>query len=123
MKHILLFKILHAYSSELTDGQDYKFVVSGTAFAGDTIDFDAKYSITNRIGSDEWTDAISGYSLPATVLDLYVDGVAQDWGSYTSTHVYEKIFTGDGTTFEFYINDVYCTNNSGSLTVDIYWMP
>ena len=112
-----------AYSSELTDGQDYKFVVSGTAFAGDTIDFDAKYSITNRIGSDEWTDAISGYSLPATVLDLYVDGVAQDWGSYTSTHVYEKIFTGDGTTFEFYINDVYCTNNSGSLTVDIYWMP
>lgn len=104
-------------------GTLYKIVASGTAFAGDTIDFDAKYSITNRITGDTWTDCVSGYEgYGPTLLDLMVNGGAVDWGAYNSDHIYEYILTGTGTpaNFQFQIYDIYPPNNYGSLTVDIY---
>jgi len=105
---------------ELLSG-DYRFVVSGTADAGDTIDFDAKYSITNRIQGDTWTDAISGYTLPPEVLDLFVNNASVNWGGYNEKHIYEYLLAGwTGGAVTFCIYDTYPINNSGYLTVEIY---
>jgi len=103
---------------------NYKFVVSGTAFAGDTIEFDAKYSKTHRIPDDTWTDAISGYSLGPEVLDLHVNGATVEWGDYNAEHIYEYEFSSliDGTV-TFCIYDTYPINNSGHLIVEIYEQP
>lgn len=105
----------------LEDGVSYTLVATGTAFAGDTIDFDAKYSITHRIPGDTWTDTVSGYvSYGPTLLDLFVNGAPGGWGAYNEDHTYECTITGDGTVVELWIYDIYYPNNVGSLTVDIY---
>ena len=107
----------------LEDGVAYTLVSTGTAFAGDTIDFDAKYSITNRIPGDTWTDSVSGYEgYGPTLLDLFVNGVNVDWGIFNEDHTYECTITGDGTPVNLWIYDIYYPNNVGSLTVDIYEM-
>jgi len=107
------------------DVGSYKFVVSGIANAGDTIDFDAKYSITNRIIGDKWTDAISGYPLLGPeVLDLHVNGATVEWGDYNVEHIYEYEFSlWLGGTVTFCIYDTYPINNSGHLIVEIYEQP
>lgn len=111
-------------SSTLYDGLNYRFEVSGTAFAGDTIDFDAQYSITNRISGDIWTDSVSGYESYGTgLLDLFVNGNDVQWGAYNDAHEYSMNFMGDGSSVNFMINDTYYPNNTGFLTVDIYAVP
>jgi hypothetical protein len=118
-----------AVSSEpvliILDAGDYKFVVSGTAFAGDTIEFDAKYSITNRIPGDTWTDTVSGYEYLGTeLLDLFVNGAPVNWGDYNGEHIYEYLLTGwMGGAVTFYIYDTYPINNLGHLIVEIYKQP
>jgi len=103
------------------DAGNYKFIVSGTAFAGDTIDFDAKYSITNRIDGDTWTDEVSGYeSYGPELLDLQVNGASVGWGPYNDQHIYDCTWVGDGNSVEFCIYDIYYPNNTGWLTVEIY---
>jgi hypothetical protein len=105
------------------NGEEYKIVASGTAFAGDTIDFDAKYSLTNRISGDTWTDCVSGYeSYGPTLLDLEVNGEFVDWGVYNPGHVYTIYLTGTGTppSFELVVYDIYYPNNNGFITVEIY---
>ncbi len=107
-----------------TNGAQYKIKASTTANAGDTIDFDAKYSITGRVGGDTWTDIVSGYeSYGSTLLDLMVNGSFVDWGAYNSSHEYWHQVTGDGNQFSFKIYDIYYPNNTGSLTVEIYKIP
>jgi hypothetical protein len=110
------------YSSiNLVDGIDYILVATGIASAGDTIDFDAKYSITNRIQGDTWTDVVTGYeSYGPTLLDLFVNGNPGDWGVYNADHDYECTITGDGSQVELWIYDIYYPNNAGSLRVNIY---
>jgi hypothetical protein len=106
--------------SELMVGVDYLLKATGTANAGDTIDFDAKYSITNRISGDSWTDPVSGYeSYGPTLLDLFVNGSSEDWGAYNNAHEYWYELAGNGSSVSFYVNDIYCINNTGSLFVDI----
>jgi len=108
-------------SVALEDGKEYKFVVSGTAFAGDTIDFDAEYSLTNRITADAWTDDVSGYtSYGTSLLDLEIDGNDTDWGLYSTSHVYEMTYLGTGDSVNFKVNDIHYPGNTGFLTVDIY---
>ena len=107
-------------STVLEAGRTYLLKASGTASAGDTIDFDAKYSITSRIAGDTWTDAVSGYvSYGTELLDLFVDGAAVDWGDYNADHEYEYEIGGDGTGIDLLIYDIYYPNNTGYLTVDI----
>jgi len=110
------------YSSiNLVNGIDYRLVATGTADAGDTIDFDAKYSVTNRISGDDWTDVVSGYGgYGPTLLDLFVNGNPGDWGAYNADHEYECTITGDGSQVELWIYDIYYPNNAGSLIVYIY---
>ena len=105
-------------SSVLVNGAKYKITVSGTFFAGDNIEADAKYSF--RTGSSSsWTDLVSTYeSYGETLLDLFMDS-DNDWGGYNSEHVYSKIITGSGNVLNFHIYDIYPSNNTGGLTVQI----
>jgi len=110
-------------TATLESGKTYWFKASGTAEAGDTIEFDAKYSITKRIIGDTWTDSVSGYEgWGLTLLDLQIDSVSPDWGAFNPDHVYWSSQTGSGdpVAFTFRIYDIYYPNNSGSLTVEIY---
>jgi len=106
--------------SDLMDGVDYLLKATGVANAGDTIDFDAKYSITNRISGDDWTDTVSGYeSYGPTLLDLFVNGSSVDWGAYNNAHEYWYELAGGGDPVSFHVYDIYPINNTGSLSVDI----
>ncbi len=102
--------------------KDYRLVARGIANAGDTIDFDAICSITNRISGDTWTDLVSGYaSYGPTLLELKVNGTFGNWGSTCNTsHEYTKMLSGFSGQVSFLIDDAYYPNNLGSLTVDIY---
>jgi len=105
----------------LKSSESYKLVASGVANAGDTIDFDAKYSITNRISGDGWTDEVSGYnSYGPTLLDLFVEGSSVDWGAYNEDHIYEYEMPGVDTPVSFLVYDIYPINNVGSLNVDVF---
>lgn len=100
-------------------GKTYKIEVTGTATAGDGIEFDAKYSERNQSGS--WTDLVQNYeSYGEALLDLQINGVSPNWGVYTNTHKYFVIMNGDDNNWTFQINDIYYPNNSGSLQVEIY---
>jgi len=107
----------------LESGKRYLLKASGTAFGGDTIDFDTKYSITKRILGDTWTDLVSGYeSYGPNLLGLEVDGVFVDWGAFNEDHVYYWEMDGIGSCISLWIYDLSTAygNNTGSLTVDIY---
>lgn len=102
-------------------GQNYKIKAVGTANAGDTIIFDAKYSLTERILNDTWTDVVSGYeSAGPNLLNLMVNNVFVDWGQYNDEHTYWHEFTGDGNVLNFKVYDTYSSNNTGHITVEIY---
>lgn len=59
---------------EVFAGLTYKVTANGTYWAGDTITADAKYSKTERIAGDTWTDTVSGYEGHGpTLLDLQLD--------------------------------------------------
>ncbi|MBN2847625.1 MAG: hypothetical protein JXP72_04125 [Coriobacteriia bacterium] len=105
----------------LEEGKTYTLRASGTAFAGDTIEFDAKYSITQRISGDTWTDLVSGYTSEGPeLLDLFVNGAPGDWGAFNEAHVYTTQVVGTGEKLALHIYDIYPSNNTGSLTVEIY---
>jgi hypothetical protein len=56
-----------------------------------------------------------------TRLGLAVNGGNIDgWGSYNTNHVYERIIAGQGTSVALAMSDVVFTDNSGSVTVDIF---
>jgi hypothetical protein len=111
----------------LAIGKNYLLKVSGTAFAGDTIEFDAKYSTSSYSSPfGTWTDSVAHYEGYGTnLLNLKVNNVFVDWGAYTSTHVYNWNMAGDGAPLglELWIYDTYPSNNSGYLTVEIYLVP
>jgi hypothetical protein len=103
----------------LAIGTKYILKARGTANAGDSIEFDARYSF--RTGtSSVWTDAVSTYEgYGNTLLDLFYNGTTP-WKSYNSSHKYEVSVPGTGSFATFRIYDIYYPNNSGNLYVDIY---
>ncbi len=106
-------------SMPLIDFQKYFLRVSSTFHAGDLITADAKYSV--REPNTEWTDIVQNYeSWGPTLLDLHIDEIAPDWGSYNPSHVYWHTLFGDGNPVTFQIYDIYASNNVGTLTVKIY---
>lgn len=105
----------------LLAGENYKLVATGTASAGDSIEFDAKYSIKTNVVGDTWTDSVTNYeSYGPTLLDLFVDGVSPDWGAYNEGHEYSVTIAGTGSKLSLNIYDTYPSNNAGSILVDIY---
>jgi len=105
-------------TNPLALGTQYILKASGTADAGDGIQFDARYSY--RTGSSVgWTDSVSTYeSYGATLLDLSFDSTTP-WGNYSPSHAYQSLVTGDGNLASFLINDIYYPNNTGNLSVEI----
>jgi len=109
------------YSPDMEFSSDkvYKIEVNGTAWAGDGIYFDAKYSERNESGS--WTDEVQNYeSYGPELLDLQINGSSPDWGVYNSDHTYFVVVSGDDSAWNFQINDIYYPNNEGSLLVTVY---
>lgn len=104
----------------LMDGLTYYLKASGTAFAGDSIEFDARYARRPYATSTTWTDTVPNYvSYGVTLLDLLFNG-STPWGDYNDSHEYEYMTIGDGNNATFKIYDIYYPNNTGALTVDIY---
>ena len=111
--------VLSSVTSEI--GKNYKIKAIGTANAGDTITFDAEYSLTGKVPADTWTDDVSGYeSEGPNLLDLMVNNSFVNWGAFNEDHTYWYETVGDGNAFSFKINDIFPSNNSGSLIVEIY---
>lgn len=53
-------------------------------------------------------------------LGLAVDGNSPDqWGSYSTTHVYERVLIGEGKGLEMVCNDVVHADNAGTLRVEV----
>jgi hypothetical protein len=106
-------------SVSLDAGAWYRFEVSGTYNAGDSITADAEYS--SRLGH-AWLDGVEppydGYGLD--LLDLKVNDGFLNWGPYNDSHIYTLDFMGLGNTVQFQINDFYPSNDSGNLNVKIY---
>lgn len=104
-------------------GENYELKVSGTANAGDGIEFDADYSYRTPT-SVTWTDAVSTYELLGdTLLDLKVNGGFVNWdvdAVYNTDHTYWYSLAGTGAPVTLLINDAYYPNNTGGLTVNIY---
>lgn len=99
-------------------GTNYVLKAYGTADAGDTITFDARYSF-RTLSSSSWTDAVSTYEgYGVTLLDLLFNGTTP-WGAFDLGHNYEYAVAGDGNNATFRIYDVYYPNNTGNLSVDI----
>ncbi len=106
------------FTDELDNGKEYILRVSGIYDANDGITTDAKYSI--RSGPD-WTDIVENYEwYGATLLDLFVDNVAPNWGVFNPSHVYWRTITGTGAQVKLQIYEIYAQNDSGALTVDVY---
>jgi hypothetical protein len=107
----------------LLAGKQYALKASGTANAGDGIEFDVDYSYRTPT-SVAWTDAVSTYEyLGDTLLDLKVNGGFVNWDDdavYNADHTYWYELTGTGAPVTFLIDDAYYPNNTGNLTVDIY---
>lgn len=107
----------------LLSGHDYAFKASGTANAGDGIQFDADYSYRTPT-SATWTDDVNAYeSYGPTLLDLKVNGGFVNWdndATYNADHTYWYEAAGTGVPANFQVYDVYYPGNTGNLTVDIY---
>ena len=120
-------------SASLEAGENYRIEVNGTytywpeqlPAAGIA---DAKYSLRpegsfNPGPGPQW---ISGDDLPAPwthYKELLVNGSSQAWGTYTPTHTYSIEYVGTGSPVSFNILDSEYGDNSGFLTVEIYWVP
>ena len=78
---------------------------------------DAKY--TTRDGWTTVSDPPLG-GFPDELLELFIDGVEVEWGSYSSDHTYELSYAGTGTTLNAAVHDSFYGDNVGSLTVEIY---
>ena len=108
----------------LDKGKEYIFIASGTADAGNTIEFDADYSITKKVSGHTWTDEVTNYETYGDkLLSLLVDGELYNWGEFNENHIYQTKYLGEGGIVNFRIHDIYYSNNNGTLTVDIYKMP
>jgi len=108
--------------SNITLNADSKYLlkVTGTANAGDGIEFDADYSIRTQSNID-WTDSVSTYeSYGNTLLDLKVNDSFVNWGPYNVLHKYFYYMTGNDAQVNLKVNDIYPSNNTGFLTVSIF---
>ncbi len=64
---------------------------------------------------------VSVTTFQGTRLGLSVDGGNVDqWGSYNTNHVYQREVVGQGTALSLRCSDVVFTDNSGSVTVDVF---
>ena len=108
------------WTNALDNGKEYILRVSGTYDANDYITADAKYSMRSVNGPD-WTDIVKNYeAYGPTLLDLFIDNIAPNWGVYNPSHIYWRTIAGTGAQVKLQISEIYAQNDSGFLTVDVY---
>jgi hypothetical protein len=99
----------------LNAGQNYRLRATGfwTSNATHGQDAFADFELANP------TKVVTTFQ--GTRLGLAVNGGNVDgWGSYNTNHVYERTQAGQGTAISLAMSDVVFTDNSGSVTVDIF---
>jgi len=99
----------------LNAGQNYRLRATGfwTSNATHGQDAFADFELANP------TTVVTTFQ--GTRLGLAVNGGNIDgWGSYNTNHVYERTLAGQGTAVSLAMSDVVFTDNSGSVTVDIF---
>jgi uncharacterized repeat protein (TIGR01451 family) len=106
---------------------DYVLLASGAYDyrGGTNLKSDAGYS--ERLESDgltgpyaPWINVFSFDPPYQGTLGITVNGAPTDWGYYSPTHNYAKGYTDFGGKFSFTSLDDNTSDNSGSMTVDIY---
>jgi hypothetical protein len=105
----------------LVSGQEYRLEASGTYTYNTAGDWaDAEWYLKNSVIVKGDSEGSQPY-----VLDISINGfsINIDWGEYNSAHIYSQPFTGTGSPICFSIYDSAYSDNSGSLTVDIYLVP
>jgi hypothetical protein len=115
-------------SMTLENGKVYTIKASGTynfRNPGDSQGYlaDAEWALRHDAYGEGWTKGDNTpYSLPYNGLDLCNDaGTNTNWGNLDSTnHQYSTTYKGTGSTISFFIKDSGYTDNSGSLTVEIW---
>lgn len=110
----------------LETGKVYRFEASGTYFfrtEGSAQGYlaDAEWALRHDAYGEGWTKG-DDYPNPQG-LDLTVGGLSVnvDWGDFDPDHIYSIEYVGTDTTVTFAIFDSYYLDNSGFLTVNIYW--
>ena len=99
----------------LAQGQRYRLRASG-------------FWSTNAVtGNDAFaafafaTPSVPGTTYQGVRLGLSVNGDSPDqWGSYNTSHIYERQVTGQGAALSLRYTDPVPADNSGSLLVDIF---
>ncbi len=100
-------------------GDSYLLEAIGTFSAGANITADAEYA--SGPTSFVWQDEVEGYtSYGEGLLEVRVDGAFVEWGPYNPGHIYTLAYTGTGAPVSFDIYDIYGSNNTGALEVNIY---
>jgi len=99
----------------LTAGQNFRLRATGfwTSNATHGEDAFADFELANPTAV---VTTFQGVRLGLTVNGGGVDG----WGSYNTNHVYERTVAGQGTSVALAMGDVVFTDNSGSVTVDVF---
>lgn len=112
----------------LESGVTYKIVASGTYYFrtyGSTSGYlaDAEWALRNDAYGIGWVKGdATPYAEPYNGLDICADpGTNIDWGDLDeTTHTYTIYYTGTGSPLSLFIKDNAYSDNSGSLTVEIY---
>lgn len=101
----------------LAQGQRYRLRASGAAATNATRGQDAEYDFPFANPSDlnNVIDSVQG-----TDIGVSIDGQAPDWGPYNVAHVYEREVVGQGRALSLKLVDIIYTDNSGSLTIEIF---
>jgi hypothetical protein len=99
----------------LAQGQVYRLRASGFWNSNVTTGNDAFAAFTFA------NPGVPGTTYEGIRLGLSVNGDSPDqWGSYNTSHIYERQVTGQGAALSLRYTDPQTSDNSGSLLVDIF---
>jgi hypothetical protein len=88
------------------------------------LDGDADYYWADDLPDITRGDSAGGVDLGLAINDTTIDNNrSPDWGSYTDSHVYETTMAGTGATLTAQFHDPEYSNNSGSLSLEIWGPP
>lgn len=108
-------------STVLQSTGTYRLRASGTCVANTANGsrMDAEYVGYNVVSPP--ADVAQGVDIGLAVDDPTPGSIKQPrWGGYTSSHVYERPWSGTGATITARMHDAEYDNNSGSVSLEIY---
>ncbi|NMB56838.1 lamin tail domain-containing protein [Candidatus Beckwithbacteria bacterium] len=106
-------------SSDLQADKIYLVRAKGYYQADSNLRADAKYASKSPYA--DWADTVPDFEgLGIQHLELFMNGSAQNWGTYNSDHEYWLTIKNMTNPLTFYINDIYPTNNTGQIEVTIF---